>query len=84
MIIVDDLFVRPFVSILDSIHALALEEMYDVGEIQNQLKENRLFYELGERSEEEYERRKAELEEELRIAESAHEQLRNKQIRVRQ
>lgn len=82
MIIIDDLLVRPFVSILDAIHTLALSEAYDVEEIENELKENQLLYELGERSETEYERRREELEEELEIAELAHEQLRNKQISV--
>lgn len=82
MFLVDDLLVRPFLSILDAIHTLALNERYDIEEIQNQMKENRLLYELGERSETEYRRRKRELEEELELAETAHEQLSNKQIEV--
>lgn len=83
MIVVDDLFVRPFLSILDAVHALAIEELHDVEELRDELKENRLLYELGERSEDEYERRRTELEADLRVAEAAHEQLRHKQIRVR-
>lgn len=83
MFIIDDLLIRPFVSILDALHTLAVNEMYDIEEIQNELKENRLLYELGERSEEEYERRKWELEMELETAEMAHEQLRQKTIEVR-
>lgn len=82
MFLVDDLLVRPFLSILDAIHTLALNERYDIEEIQNQMKENRLLYELGERSETEYRQRKRELEEELELAETAHEQLSNKQIEV--
>ena len=82
MFILDDLLIRPFVSILDAIHTLAMKEHYDIEEIQNEMKENQLLYELGERSEAEYERRRRELEEELEIAEMAHEQLRNKTIEV--
>lgn len=83
MIVVDDLFLRPFVSIVEALHALTIEELYDVDAIRDEMKENRLLFELGERSEAEYERRRAELDEELRVAEAAHEQLQNKQIRVR-
>lgn len=82
MILLDDLFVRPFVSVLDAIHTLALSELYDIEGIENELKENQLLYELDERSEETYARRRRELEEELEVAEQVHQQLRNKQIRV--
>lgn len=82
MIVIDDLLVRPFVSILDAIHTLALSELHDVEQIEGDLKENQLLYELGERSEEEYERRREELEAELEVAQEVHQQLRNKQIRV--
>ncbi|MFC4360144.1 gas vesicle protein GvpG [Halobium salinum] len=75
MILVDDLLVRPFFSILNILHSMAIEEMYDVRAISNELKENQLLYELGDRDTEEYERRKAELEAELEVAEAAHEQL---------
>lgn len=75
MILVDDLLVKPFVSLLNVLHDMAIEEMYDVESIQDDLKENQLLYELGERTPEEYERRKAELEEELKLAERAREQL---------
>lgn len=82
MFVLDDLLVRPFVSILDAIHTLAMNEMYDIEAIQDDLKENQLLYELGERSEAEYEERKRELEAELETARMAHEQLRNKTIEV--
>ena len=59
MILVDDLLVRPFFSLLGILHSMAVEELYDVESIRNEMKENRLLYELGERSDEEYERRKA-------------------------
>lgn len=75
MILLDDLLVKPFVSLLNVLHDMAIEEMYDVESIQDDLKENQLLYELGERTPEEYERRKAELEEELKLAERAREQL---------
>ena len=82
MIVLDDLFVRPLVSIIDAVHVLALSELYDVEEIEDQLKENQLLYELGERSEAEYARRREELREELDVAQEVHEQLRHKQISV--
>ncbi len=84
MFIIDDLLLQPFISILDAIHTLAVQEMYDIEEIQNELKENQLLYELGERSESEYTDRKHELEAELETAELAHEQLDNKNIQVQQ
>jgi hypothetical protein len=82
MFILDDLLIKPFVSILDALHTLAMNELYDVEAIQDDLKENQLLYELGERSESEYEERRRELEEELEIARAAHEQLRNKTIEI--
>lgn len=82
MFILDDLLVRPFISILDALHTLAMNELYDVEAIQDELKENQLLYELGERSEAEYEEHRRELEEELEIARAAHEQLRNKTIEI--
>lgn len=81
--LVDDLLFRPFVTILDVIHATAVEELYDIEGIRADLKENQLLYELGERPQEEYERRKAELEADLEAAEAAREQLRSKQLEVR-
>lgn len=84
MFIVDDILLQPFISILDAIHTLAVSEMYDIEAIQNELKENQLLYELGERDEAEYAERKAELESELETAELAHEQLDNKNIQIQQ
>lgn len=75
MFLLDDILVKPFFSIMNILHSMAIEEMYDVEAITNELKENQLLYELGDRSPEEYERRKEELETELEIAEEAHEQL---------
>jgi hypothetical protein len=75
MFLVDDLLVRPLLSIFEIIHSMAIEQMYDTSAIRDEMKENRLLYELGERTEEEYERRKAELEAQLDVAERAREQL---------
>lgn len=83
MFLLDDLLVRPFVTVLDVLHAMALDELYDVESIRDDLKENQLLYELGERPAEEYERRRAELEADLAAAEEARERLRNKQLEVR-
>ncbi len=78
MFVVDDLLINPFVSIMEAVHSMAISEMYDTTEIKNEIKENRLLYELGERSEAEYERRNDELEAQLEIAREAHEQTRGK------
>lgn len=75
MLLVDDLLIKPFVSMLDILHTMVLEELYDRAAINDDIKENRLLYELGERSEGEYERRKAELETKLQAAEQVHEKL---------
>lgn len=73
--LIDDLLVRPFVGFLDILHQMAVREMYDIEAIRDDLKENRLLYELGERSEDEYTRRKAELEAQLDEARQANERL---------
>ena len=83
MIVVDDLLMRPLVSLLDVLHSMALDEMYDVEGIQDELKETHLLYEIGELSDEEYEARKAELEEQLEVAEEVHDRLRNGKVEVK-
>lgn len=83
MFVIDDLLFKPFVSLLDALHTMALDEMYDVEAIRNEIKENRLLYELGERSQEEYERRDGELREQLAVAERVHEELINGKIEVK-
>lgn len=82
-LIVDDLLIQPFMFVLESIQTLAIHELYDVEEIENELKENQLLYEIGERSEEVYQERRAMLEEELALAREAHAQLQQKSIEVR-
>lgn len=63
MFFIDDLFLRFFgvslkpvdmVWILELINDYALKERYDLKEIKNQLKENRLLFEIGEVKENEY------------------------------
>lgn len=83
MFLLDDLLVRPFISLLDVLQQLALEEMYDIESLRDELKENQLLYELGERSQEEYERRKEELEEELELAEEVRDQLSSGKVEVK-
>ncbi|QSW99307.1 gas vesicle protein GvpF [Haloterrigena alkaliphila] len=83
MFILDDLLIRPFVGIVDTLHTMALSEMYDLEAIEDDLKENQLLYELGERSEEEYRRRKDELEEELEVARDVHERLTSGRVEVK-
>ncbi len=75
MFVLDDLLIRPIVSVMNVLHSMAIEEMYDVEAIANDLKENQLLFEIGDRDREEYERRKAELETQLEIAEEARENL---------
>jgi ABC-type uncharacterized transport system ATPase subunit len=83
MFLVDDLLVKPFLSLLDILHTMALDEMYDTDAIQDDIKENRLLYEIGDRSEEEYQQRKQELETQLEMAQQIQEQMRGR-IEVKQ
>lgn len=83
MFLLDDLLVRPFISLLDVLQQLALEEMYDIESLRDELKENQLLYELGERPREEYERRKEELEDELALAEEVRDQLSGGKVEVK-
>ncbi|TSD14760.1 protein gvpG [Haloglomus irregulare] len=83
MFLVDDLLVKPFLSLLDILHTMAVDEMYDTDAIQDDIKENRLLYEIGERSEEEYQQRKQELETQLEMAQQIQEQMRGR-IEIKQ
>ncbi|MBU4502825.1 MAG: protein gvpG, partial [Nanoarchaeota archaeon] len=51
----------------------ALEEMYPIDKIQNQIKENRMEYEFGEITKEEYDEANKILMEKLRIAKKVKE-----------
>ena len=83
MFILDDLLFRPFVGIVDTLHTMALSELYDIDALEDELKENQLLYELGERSETEYQRRKDDLEAELEIARDVHERLASGRVEVK-
>jgi hypothetical protein len=80
MFLLDDIFLWPFRNVVDVLHSLAVQEMYDPESVRSDIKENQLLYELGELSEEEYERRRAELEAELEAAERARERLSDKVV----
>lgn len=83
MLVIDDLLVRPFVSLLDILQTMALEELYDVDRIRDELKETQLLYEIGELEEEEYRRRRTDLEEQLELAEQVREELTSGKIEVK-
>ncbi|WP_256684661.1 gas vesicle protein GvpG [Halococcus qingdaonensis] len=83
MFIIDDLLLRPIVAVGNVIHSMAVEELYDVESIRDEIKENRLLFEIGDRSEEEYERRREELRTQLDVAREARETLTNK-VEVKQ
>lgn len=78
MFLVDDILLRPIITIGNVIHSMAIEELYDVEGIRDEIKENRLLYEIGDRSTEEYERRQEELETQLDVAREARETLDNR------
>lgn len=78
MFLVDDLLVKPFLSVLDILQTMALDEMYDAETIRDDIKENQLLYEIGERSEEEYQKHKQELEAQLEMAEQIQSQMRER------
>lgn len=83
MLVIDDLLVRPFISLIDILQTMALEELYDVDRIRDELKETQLLYEIGELEEEEYRRRKTDLEEQLELAEQVREDLTSGKIEVK-
>lgn len=78
MLLVDDLLINPFLSLLDILQTMALDELYDTDGIRDELKENQLLYEIGERSEEEYRERKQELELQLKLADEIKSQMGDK------
>jgi ABC-type uncharacterized transport system ATPase subunit len=76
--ILDDVLVKPFFSVLDILHTLALGEMYDTESIRDDIKENQLLYEIGERPKAEYKKRKRELEAEMEMAKLIQSQMRDR------
>lgn len=83
MIVVDDLLFRPIVSVANALHKTALSELYDVEAIQDEMAENRLLYEIGERDEAEYERIREELEAELEVAREVREWISGGRVEVK-
>jgi len=80
--ILDDIVLRslgisilPFdtIALIELIRDFAYKEAYDPEKIKDRIKENRLLFELGERSEEEYERIDTDLKENLELAMKARE-----------
>jgi len=80
--IIDDVLLRmlgisiaPFdmLWVIETIRDFAIREAYDPGKINDAIKENRMLYEIEEITEEEYERRHAELAEMLKQAQRARE-----------
>ncbi len=82
MFIIDDIFLRAvglsipgldLIWTLEQIRDFAFKELYNPEKIKNKIKENRMFYEFGEISREEYERINNELMAQLKIAERGEE-----------
>ena len=73
--IIDDLLIKPWISLAEILRSTAIEEAYDLEAIQDDIKENQLLYEIGERSQEAYQQRREELELELEVAQQARENL---------
>lgn len=83
MFILDDIILRslgiklpiPFdmLAVIERIHDAVINEMYDIDKLNDQIKENRMLFELGEISKEEYERKNTELMQKLELAEKARE-----------
>ncbi len=78
MFIIDDILLRqlgisiPGLSLiwtLEQIRDFAYRELYNPDKIKNKIKENRLFFEFGEITTDEYERTNAKLLHELKLAE---------------
>ena len=78
MLLIDDLLIRPFISLVEIIQNMALDEMYDTEKIRDELKENQLLFELGERSESEYQQTKEKLETQLKLADEIRSQMSSK------
>ncbi|MDD5735227.1 MAG: hypothetical protein WCZ26_00255 [Methanothrix soehngenii] len=79
MFIIDDLILRSLgvsmppgldmIGTMEEVQKFANKEMYNPEKIKSQIKENRLLYEFGELTREDYERMNAQLIHDLRVAE---------------
>ncbi|MEW5760534.1 MAG: gas vesicle protein GvpG [Candidatus Thermoplasmatota archaeon] len=88
---IDDIFLRclgisipPFdmIWLIEQIRDYALREMYDADKIKDQIKENRLLYELGEITKEKYEKNNEMLNHNLKIANKVNNMNLNKRIDI--
>lgn len=59
--------------LFEQLRDIAYKELYNPEKIKDQIKENRLLYEFGEITQEEYEKTKAELMHKLKLAERGEE-----------
>lgn len=91
MFLLDDMLLRAIgisipgldlIDIFERIHDFALKELYDLNKINNQIKENTLLFEMGERTKEEYEKINRELLEKRGIAEKIREMDLNKRFDI--
>lgn len=84
--IVDDLLLNPilspFVFVLTQLRNHSLREMYPLKKINGQIKENRLLFELGETSKQDYEKRNIELLEMREIAERIWEETGSAELNI--
>ncbi len=82
MFLIDDFFLRTLgipipgwdaIWLLELLRDLTYKEMYNPEEIKDQIKENRMLYEFGEITEEEYREKDDELLSRLKLAKRAEE-----------
>ncbi len=82
MFILDDILLRqigcsiPGIDLLwtiEQIKSFAYKEFYNPEKIKNKIKENRLFFEFGEMSRDEYEKKNKEFLQKLKLAEMGQE-----------
>jgi len=66
--------------VLKTVQKFTVREAFDPEEIRDQIKENRMLYEMDEISEEEYERRHSRLQDDLERAKRAREMNHSKRI----
>lgn len=84
--VIDDILynitIGPWMFVLEQIRNHALREMYPLEKINDQIKENRLLFELGETTKEKYEMKNKELLEKREIAERVWEETQRVEIPI--
>ncbi|MFH1695204.1 MAG: gas vesicle protein GvpG [Candidatus Micrarchaeota archaeon] len=84
--IIDDLLynitISPWLFIFEQIRNHTLREMYPLEKINNQIKENRLLFELGETPKQEYETKNKDLLEKRQMAERIAEETRKVELNI--